>query len=580
MADYTDLSTRFTYKRLLQSLDLNGLVQNDIFLKDNGWAEGTAFLFYQVVAPTGWTRAAGSAIDGSLARVVSADSLSSGGSHDVKSSITLAHVHDIIEEAAHTHSATHTQGSVLSSVSNYKRYGQYGFSVQSGTLQYQSGGGGSVSPQFNETASNSGLQTQAAGAHDHGGETGGELTDISLSYSNMLVCIKDAATSSFTDNTTAFYFLSELKTSDFLSLANNDEYLHDQLTPENSICLFSSIISPTGWVKQTTIDDSCVRLVTGDTDSGGSSGGSSGLSEGITLAHTHSMISEEAHLHELANHVMTANTGPSTLQASGGWGLIPDGGTGLLQLGYYNPAGGTRDCVKSTTKSDGVSNVSTESEHTHEVQAMLTDISLAYVDTILASKTYTEETYQDATGFFSAANGLLPWQHLAALANNDKFVHYHTIPTGATSFFYQPLAPYTWTKKVITGLAIRIVSGSSGGSSSAGSDIASSITLAHNHTLSSVTHIHTIAEHEHEMDTVGVSQSGLSGEYLSVLNSKHYDARYVVGSETNLLLTNKYKSMVSGATTGNNSHAHGGQTSEELADIQLKYADIICCVKN
>lgn len=183
--------------------------------RDNGsaWQDvatlipsGTAMVFYQASAPTGWTAVA---VNDKFLRVVTAGGTGGTNGGTVAASTSLAHTHTIASESAHTHDLgnhTHTtpshqhdlehtnttsNTSVTASIDSNASSGSYLGSVGhvAGSTIWSiknrtenSGSGTSGTPSSNTSG--------AGSAHDHGAATGSQFAGA-FAYSDVIVATKD-----------------------------------------------------------------------------------------------------------------------------------------------------------------------------------------------------------------------------------------------------------------------------------------------------------------------------------------------------------------------------------------------------
>lgn len=580
---YVDLTTRFVYELQTVFGDFSKLANNDAFMKDNGWEDGTIGVFFQAAAPTGWTKI--TTADARALRIVSGSGGGVGGSQDPATTITLAHTHTISSDGSHTHLLTDhtaylaTSGSEQSSATSNipiiaLTAAASGFPEKALMLRVVAG----AVEQFvakNQMAMTGGpYTTGSVGTHNHGGATNSQLSDISLAYINVLFCSKDTSsgyttlTSTFVHNTRhVFDYLDQL--------AENDAYNYARRTPAGTISIFGSATAPTGWTKLTTANAALLRVVSG---TGGGSGGTADPASTITLAHDHGSVTSDgghthsmpAHTHELAQGSSVFAVGSNFLRTSGG------------QLRENSTTAGSTTVKLSKTATDGSGTSSSDGAHQHATGSSLTNISLGYFDSIQASKDSTgaPTSYTDYTTFF-IDQALLAYQDLQVMADNDAYLYYHTMPSAAVMFFFQASAPLNWTKLTTQNdVLIRIVSGSTGGTGGGTSPLSSSFSLAHTHTLDTKSHTHTLA-HTHTLDD-GTSTLNASGGIIGTTRifgghgSEMYRAVTGAGSDTALGETTESVTV----TTDSKSHNHTGLTGSSLSNVTLAYADVIRCSKN
>ena len=175
---------------------------------------GTVMVFYQTAAPTGWTKST-SHNDKAL-RVVSGNGGGNGGTHDLTSPPSLAHVHSA---AAHTHtSAAHSHGNNLSAAAHtlsiaqmpshtHTMYGwnnganqhtrlgngdtaHYGpFTIAGGNAMAAVGGGGSHSHGMSGSVSSATPGATGSTTPSNSGST--TPTSFAPKYIDVIICAKD-----------------------------------------------------------------------------------------------------------------------------------------------------------------------------------------------------------------------------------------------------------------------------------------------------------------------------------------------------------------------------------------------------
>lgn len=151
------------------------------------------------------------------------------------------------------------------------------------------------------------------------------------------------------------------------------------LIPSGTVMVFYQAAAPVGWTKIITQDDKALRVVSGG--SGGSAGGTQSLSTPIALAHTHTVVS---HTHTITHqHVLPVAGDPAgfSIVKSADW----DGGSASESINHQGVPGtysvssvGLMKTRQTDTASSGATAPATDSQ--------LSNVSLAYVDVILASK--------------------------------------------------------------------------------------------------------------------------------------------------------------------------------------------------
>lgn len=587
MSAYVDLTTRFVYGMQTVFGDFSKLANNDEFIRANGWADGTMGVFVQAAAPTGWTK--NTLINARSLRVVSGSGGGVGGTADPATTITLAHTHVIPTQADHTHSlAAHTlylgTGTLKSSASGVTPI----MALAAATINYPAkalanrilSGSTAVWTKKNELNMTGGPYTTGpGGSHNHGGVTTSQLSNLSLAYLNVLFCSKDTSTG-YTDLTSTFVHNVRHVFNYLSQCAANDAFNYARRTPAGTVSLFCSAAAPTGWTKLTTSNAKLLRIVNDLT--GAATGGSADPATLIQLAHNHgTMSSDGTHTHTLPAHTHELSDANNVFAVASG-GYIDSGG----EIREYAGAGTTPPFILSVTNLDGAVTSDTAGNHTHLGTTMLSNISLFYVNVIQASKDSTgvAQTYTDYTSFF-ADQGLLAYQDLQVMANNDAYLYYHTMPASAVMFFFQSSAPVNWTKATTNNdRLLRIVSDTSGAGTGGSVSPAAVITMAHSHTIdSNNNHAHS-ALHVHTMATGGPAGTAIgSGSTISSTprvfganGAEMYVASTGAGADSALKNTTSSQYCPTDGAT----HNHGGATGSALADVTLAYADVIQCVKN
>lgn len=195
---FIDLSAEFAWKKLTSKQRLNKLAANDAYVQYHVTPSGSKTLFYMPSPPAGWTKLTDQH-DKALRMVSGATGGAPGGGAQLLSSvIPLQHIHAIPPQADHTHSMTHVHpvqsrvdsgGGVGSQTNNYI----FSYPVGGGhDLMAHNAAGALQTVVYLDPTSQ--VPTEAlddAGAHDHGGVTDTQLTDITLAYADVIYCRKD-----------------------------------------------------------------------------------------------------------------------------------------------------------------------------------------------------------------------------------------------------------------------------------------------------------------------------------------------------------------------------------------------------
>jgi hypothetical protein len=577
---YLNLVGSFVYKEPLFVAKLDALAENDAQLKLDGWAQNTKILFFQPSVPTGWTQDT-SQNDKALRVVGPTGGGVSGGTQALSSTIHLAHTHAISSDDAHTHAYTdHTHPMTFAG----------GATISSETFIYVNsanvligysnpgGGGTGITPVSSTLASPGAITLGTLAAHNHGGTTPSALTDIVFAYCDVIVGTKNAPGGTYTDLTSYWTTGQVIDFDPFAEYANNDAYNFGNLMPAGSITIFGQAASPVGWTKIAAVNDRMLRVVSGV---GGGVGGTQPISSGVSLAHTHVLTATSDHTHSIPSHTHvfanTAGTTGTTMTAAASF-VLPDGSGGMVQASSGgSPA--SRTCINAATTNTGSGNTSAAGGHTHVLPNSLTDLTLAYVDVIEASKDSTGApyAYTDMTSSFAWKN-LVSYQRLNSLATNDAYVQYHTTPVGSMAFFFMASPPTGWAKiTTANDIALRVVSGGTGGTIGGGSqNLSATITLGHLHTIGLAGgHTHT-ATHTHPLDTSTQTAFPASSNSIGVIGGA-LAAGPGPGTRAQLATTSNNPNET---PTADPDHQHGGATDSQLSDVQLAYADVIWCTKS
>lgn len=171
------------------------------------------------------------------------------------------------------------------------------------------------------------------------------------------------------------------------------------------------------------------------------------------------------------------------------------------------------------------------------------------------------------------------------------------IPSTTKMVFFQAAAPTGWTIDTThNGKALRVVS-SAGGGSGGSNDPASTVTLAHTHSVASHTHdlanhTHSTPDHQHILRYSTASTRPVTGaaQVIGYTNDSDGDSALlsVLSGSGAFVATRAYSypqttsggSGTSGAPSSNTSGATSPGTDSQLANLSLAYIDVIVCTKN
>lgn len=586
---YTNLVGSFVYKEPLFVAKLDALAANDAQLKTDGWAQSTKTLFYQAAVPTGWTQDA-SQNDKALRVVGVSAGGGSGGTQALSATITMAHTHSVSADDGHTHAyADHTHTFATGSGGN-NRGNPTAFYLSDGVYfqRWIANPSGTVKNPLKALMASPGaitLGTQAA--HDHGGATDQQLTDAVFAYVDVLIGTKNAPGGSYTDLTTYWLTGGKIDFDPFASYAGNDSYNLGNLMPAGSIALFVQATAPVSWTKIAGANDRMLRVVSG---TGGGTGGTQLISSGLTLMHTHSLTAVVDHTHSIPSHQHQINQ----TNSSGGQGNVVGAGIDATPT-YIQAASGTlvdsqdsgATSSRTVYKTQSVSSGGTTDAaggHTHTLPNQLTDLVLAYLDVIQCSKDSTGApySYTDYTSEF-AWKKLVSYQRLNTLAQNDAYLVYHTTVTGTGMLFFMASPPIGWNKITThDDMALRIVSGSSGGTVGGGAQgVSQTISLAHDHSIVAAGgHNHNVT-HTHNVDSGTQTARDPSATVVEGRGGAQQISSGHTGGNIQSSVTLGPVSVVPiGLPVADPDHNHGGNTGSALSDVTLAYVDLIYCVKS
>jgi len=586
---YLNLVDGFVYKDPIFRAKLDALAENDAYLKANGWQTSCKAIFFQASAPTGWTK--DTTNNGKALRVISGvTGGTTGGTKDVSTVISLAHTaHSIANQSQHTHKPSGPSGSHFHVIQDV-------FNTATGKTSFQSYlvGSGDTPIRTRSNGATTGMrlvptldyfdpsvdeydESTAGGDHDHDGATiTAALTDLTLKYVDVLVCTKNTS-SGYTDMTSAFVSGDEITYQDLDKLAENDKFNEARLTPSGTIMPFGQASAPTGWTKETTHDDKALRVVSG---TGGGNGGDTGFGSSINLTHNHTTNSEGAHTHTMGNHRHHMMEVSQTSMGTSDTGHVSYNGSG--QLFGTTDAAGTLTCVRGRSDKDGgggtlVSN----GTHTHSIGSSLTTIQFAYLDIILCSKDTSgaSSVYTDMSAVW-VFKILVSKQRLNKMAANDDYILFHTVEAGSKTFFSMASPPTGWTKLLTQNdKALRVVTGTSGGTTGGSQSISGVVSLAHTHTISSVSHNHAEPSHTHNLQTYSETNAGaLRNPIAYVTTGGTHPEEQSGASRTIIPILKTSSTNFSNSPVDN--HNHGGTTGSLLTDITFAYQDVLWCQKD
>lgn len=580
---YLDLTNGFAYKDPVFRAKLDGLAENDSYLKANGWQTSCKAIFFQASAPTGWTK--DTTNTGKALRVVSGVSGGTvGGTKDISTVITLAHTaHNISTDGSHTHTpGTGSFHNLLSLSTTTGKTSFQSYLVGSGNTAVRTVSNGATTgsklvPFLLDFDSSVDAYDDSTGngSHTHGNATTtAALTDLTLKYVDVLVCTKNTS-SGYTDMTSAFVSGDKITYQDLDKLAENDKFIQARLTPSGTIMPFGQAAAPTGWTKETTHDDKALRVVSG---TGGGSGGDTGFGTSINLTHNHTTSSDGAHTHTMGDHSHRIREQTQTSMGTSQNGHVSADGSGNL-FGTTDVAG-TLTCIKGrTVKGGGGGTLASSGTHTHTIGSSLTTIQMAYLDVVLCSKNSSgaSNVYTDMSAVW-INKILVSKQRLNKMAANDDYMLYHTVEAASKTFFSMASPPTGWTKILTQNdKALRVVTGTSGGTTGGSQSISGVVSLAHTHTISSVSHFHAGPIHSHVLETYSEANAGALRNPIAIQPAAQMEEES--GSSRTITPISK-NSTSSSENSPSATHNHGGVTGSLLTDITFAYQDVIYCSKD
>lgn len=591
---YENLSSAFVYKQPLFATKLDQLGENDKFLKDNGWQDGTKMLFYQASVPTGWTQDVTQ--NNKFLRVVSGIGGGSGGSHDPTTTFPTSHSHTVPTEAAHQHNLqNHTHEFATVTTNDVRVDDLASEAVRVGNqIAYVTRfmAAGTIYPNpFQKSFTNppGSVDSDSKDAHNHSGMDSQSPGNVILQYTDIIIGTKDTS-SGYTDVTSEFDHSDKTNFDPFTDLENNDNFLEDRIMPFGSVSVFYQGVAPTGWTRTTPVNDHLLRVVSG---SGLGTGGSYSPASGVNFSHTHTtVVSQPAHTHEIPAHTHdfeTLGTTTSRIDTPPRKALISGGRI------YASDGSAVSGTVMKGRMEGGpwTSGPTSNNDHDHGTGGSLSSIQVAYLDILTASKNSFGASfpYQDLSASILYKK-LVSKQRLNNLGKNDEYLNFHTMDTGNKALFYQATAPLTWTQDVSQNdKGLRVVS--TGGGVTAGTQgIGSSWSLGHSHSINNDFHFHG-ASHAH---TIGQTTDANAG---NIVTGPKGNAIFRVkgggGAQQNNIVYMSPTLMLGGPAqkqeltlnsnapnytlTGRN-HNHGGTTGFSDPSFTLAYTDVILCTKN
>ena len=581
---YLDLTNGFAYKDPVFRAKLDALAENDAYLKANGWQNSTKAIFFQASAPTGWTK--DTTNNGKALRVVSGVSGgSTGGVKDISTAISLTHTaHSISTQSDHTHKPSthnHTIIDVFNTATGKTSFAGYLIGSGDTPIRTVSNGASTSSKltpflDYFDSSVDEYDESSAGGSHTHNNvTTTSALTDLTLKYVDVIVCSKDTS-AGYTDMTSAFVSGDKITYQDLDKLGENDKFLYNRLTPSGTIMPFGQASSPTGWTKQTTHDDKALRVVSG---TGGGNGGDTGFGTSINLTHNHTTNTEGAHTHTMGahRHHMTQVTQTSMSLVTKGH-VSSDGSNHLWST---TDASGTLTCVRGRSLKDGSGGtLPSAGSHSHTIGNSLSTIQMAYLDIILCSKDSSgaSNVYTDMSAVW-VNKILVSKQRLNKMAANDDYILFHTVEGTSKTFFYQASPPTGWTKLLTQNdKALRVVTGTSGGTTGGSQSISSVVSLAHTHTIANATHFHSEPSHAHTLQTYSEANAGSLLNPIADQPAAQMEEES--GTSRTIFPINNFSQSQSGSNSPTFSHNHGGTTGSLLTDITFAYQDVIYCSKD
>lgn len=387
----------------------------------------------------------------------------------------------------------------------------------------------------------------------------------------------------YTDLTATFFYKKVLLSRELSALAENDADLKLNGWEDSTKAIFFQASAPTGWTKVTTNNGHMLRVV-GSGNGGGVVAGTQGISTQITLAHTHTISTENAHTHT-SSHNHTVGQTSHHIASSG---TVFFGNLVRVVSGDVtrHASGGSSfsDALKITTTSTSPS-ITSSGSHNHggTTGSQLTNITLAYIDSIICSKD-TSSGYFDKTATFNAGDDLgdeSTYQDFDDMAGSDAYLQARLTPTSSVSLFWQAASSVGWTKVTTQDdKAVRVVSGSGGGAGGSQA-LSTTISLAHNtHSMTSQgQNLHDIGAHTHALDTGTTSGAASDNGHKYCVNGDGFIEEVVLGGAVSKNFINgQTTSTTPGNTNTDANHIH--TLGSPLSDVSLAYVNVIQCSKD
>jgi len=399
-AGYTDLTAYFTHNLKIDFEPWETLADNDNFNYAQLTPATTISIFYQNIAPTGWTRVNNQ--NDKLLRVVSGGGSGTGGTTALSDGLSSNHSHDVIAGGDHNHSLpNHTHSLPEYSPGSYTIQTPYpSFMAISTDGTYLTAhivaDGGSADNYYTKNSSNVGAAYSSgdSGTHDHEVSTGLSGLNYIPYYVDVIQCSKNAAGAPFAfANVTGTILYKKLVSKQKLTAyAQNDAHIKFHVVEQGSKAFFFQAFAPQRWTRLTDVNDYTLRIVSG---AGGETGGNTGIGTGFPLSHTHAINAEPDHRHTMPDHTHSLVTQSVSRPKVSTAGFICDNGSFLL---VYAPTSGavTQKVFKPGFEGGSIDDSGNPVVYlgwqgaTHDHGGLtasgLTNISMAYVDVIQCQK--------------------------------------------------------------------------------------------------------------------------------------------------------------------------------------------------
>lgn len=400
---YTDLTNQFNHNDKIRYEPfalVGGLYGNDLFTSNRLTPFTTNAVFFNPIAPTGWTKL--STQNDKCLRIVSGAGGGGGGTLPSSNAYSLNHTHSVSLAGSHSHTTgTHRHdvnaatGISARALIAHPSMNSAGFNGAGGDGRATDYGGATqaLTVKGRSTLAGGGLTTGTMADHNH--SMGGALTNVIPAYIDVIQCTKDSvgAPYAFQDLTTTIVYKKLVAKQKLDKFAQNDEYIRFHLVPSGSVMTFYQSTIPLLWTLVSAQHDRALRVVSG---AGGGVGGNQLFSSGIPLSHAHS-ISTHNHDHTVPNHTHDVDTVSTSAGAFLSLATISSGESKYAAVhdvagsGDGNIGGGpaptpNTTALRQVSTAVGTSVIAQSHNHGGQSSFALTDFVFNYANVILCQK--------------------------------------------------------------------------------------------------------------------------------------------------------------------------------------------------